>query len=854
MLRKLSFIVLLSSGNALAAEAVCSSTDGKQLTCSGEQGLFTDIDNTLNSYQSVTIDTTTNDKGYGLDFRQTVHHLTPDNINITTTGKYSDGIIGRIATTTIDGNLNIKTYGEYSSGILLQEFEYANVTIAGDMDIYTRHGMGIAAELTLGNNKNNLLTAGDNISVVTEGAGNNLRRGAGYGIYAGSAYYLNSLGFIPDHHTARIMLGNNVSVQTSGDEAHGVYANKTGMIQVGDISVLTRGEQAAGLKAEDGNKYAPPGQRLLRARTESYEGGKIFLTRNVNIDVEGAGSYAMHSTGFGSYIGSSWLGGQQSRGTYIVNGNLLAETLGVIDLRMTHGSVFTGTADSKQLNTDNSLNTVDNGYIYLDMSRTSSIWNMTGDSVVTRLDLNDANLTYAAPTQHSSFTPKFLHVIEDYSGNNGILTLNTVLGGDDSPTDKLYVHGDVEAGNTQVSINNIGGQGDLTNQGIEIVNVGGQSIGTFTKYGRIVAGAYDYDVVRKGENWYLVSGLPEPTPEPTPEPIPTPKPTPNPSPIVRPEGGEYVANIMGSNTLFLHRLHDRVGEPHYVGSVSDNREKVTGMWIRNVGGHTRFKDSSGQINTQANRYVLQLGGDIVQWSSDGKDRYHLGIMGGYANQKSNSHNKFSHYYSEGSVNGYSAGIYGTWLENNAEKTGGYVDTWLLYNWFDNTVSGNSLASEDYKSKGFTASVESGYTWKLGEKNHRESYFVQTVAQLTWMGVKADSFTEKNGTRVESEGDGNIQTRLGTRLFIKGHSQLDEGKQRIFEPFIEANWIHNTRDFGVSMGGVDVKQAGARNIAELKTGVESQINRNVNLWGNVAQQIGDKGYSDTSAMLGLKVNF
>lgn len=123
-----------------------------------------------------------------------------------------------------------------------------------------------------------------------------------------------------------------------------------------------------------------------------------------------------------------------------------------------------------------------------------------------------------------------------------------------------------------------------------------------------------------------------------------------------------------------------------------------------------------------------------------------------------------------------------------------------------------------------------------------------------MGVKADSFTEKNGTRVESEGDGNIQTRLGTRLFIKGHSQLDEGKQRIFEPFIEANWIHNTRDFGVSMGGVDVKQAGARNIAELKTGVESQINRNVNLWGNVAQQIGDKGYSDTSAMLGLKVNF
>ena len=57
-----------------------------------------------------------------------------------------------------------------------------------------------------------------------------------------------------------------------------------------------------------------------------------------------------------------------------------------------------------------------------------------------------------------------------------------------------------------------------------------------------------------------------------------------------------------------------------------------------------------------------------------------------------------------------------------------------------------------------------------------------------------------------------------------------------------------------MSGVDVEQAGTRNIAELKAGVESQLNRNVNLWGNVAQQIGDAGYSDTSAMLGLKVNF
>ncbi|HHL2711186.1 TPA: autotransporter outer membrane beta-barrel domain-containing protein, partial [Yersinia enterocolitica] len=81
-----------------------------------------------------------------------------------------------------------------------------------------------------------------------------------------------------------------------------------------------------------------------------------------------------------------------------------------------------------------------------------------------------------------------------------------------------------------------------------------------------------------------------------------------------------------------------------------------------------------------------------------------------------------------------------------------------------------------------------------------------------------------------------------------------GKDRVFQPFIEANWVHNTEDFGTQMDGVTVTQAGAGNIAELKTGVEGQLNKRVNLWGNVSQQVGDKGYSDTAVMLGVKVNF
>jgi autotransporter family porin len=52
----------------------------------------------------------------------------------------------------------------------------------------------------------------------------------------------------------------------------------------------------------------------------------------------------------------------------------------------------------------------------------------------------------------------------------------------------------------------------------------------------------------------------------------------------------------------------------------------------------------------------------------------------------------------------------------------------------------------------------------------------------------------------------------------------------------------------------VQQAGARNLGEVKVGVDARLNKTVNLWGNIGQQMGDKGYSDTSAMVGVKVNF
>ncbi|WP_231591969.1 autotransporter outer membrane beta-barrel domain-containing protein [Yersinia massiliensis] len=475
------------------------------------------------------------------------------------------------------------------------------------------------------------------------------------------------------------------------------------------------------------------------------------------------------------------------------------------------------------------------------------------------LDLNGYNqalqsLNNGGAVNFGGIGGNTLTIIGDYIGNNGLLNMNSVLEDDGSVTDKLTIGGNT-SGNTYVQVNNLGGSGAQTLNGIELITVAGNSAGEFTQSGRIVAGAYDYYLERgiggNDANWYLQSSIPTSVPEPGLPGLPG---EPSPPMVERPEASGYSANLAAANNMFVTRLHDRLGETHYIDALT-GEQKVTSLWLRNEGGHNRSRDTQDQLRTQSNRYVMQMGGDIAQWSHNGADRFHLGVMAGYGNSKSTTESRLSGYSARASVDGYSTGVYGTWYANSADKTGLYVDSWAQYSWFNNTVNGQDLTAEEYKSKGFTASVESGYTFKIGENAAKNtSYFIQPKAQVTWMGVKADDHKEANGTRVKGEGDGNIQTRLGVKAFMNGYADQDKGKDRVFQPFVEANWIHNTKDFGTTMDSMTVKQAGAANIGELKLGIEGQLSKKVNVWGNVGQQVGNKGYSDTAVMLGVKYNF
>lgn len=739
----------------------------------------------------------------------------------------------------------------------------ANIYVGDDLYIQTTgsQGRGITAnalrDATLAKNT---IVVGERAHIVTTGdSSEGLRTGqSGSSIRLGNDAIIETTGTsstgIYAASSSKTELGNNATITVNGISAHAVYSTNA-TVNLGDNAAI----RVNSFDKSYSFSKAPRGLYAISRGAINLAGGAAITMAGDHSNE----SYAI-STETGGIVDGS------AGGRFLINGDLhaasataatgsLPQQNSTIKLNMTDNSLWSGASYITSA-------TAGTGVISLQMS--GATWNMTNSSTLTDLTLNGGAVVNFG---HADGEPwQTLTINEDFTGNGGKLVFNTVLNDDTSETDKLKVLGNT-TGNAFVAVNNIGGAGAQTIEGIEIIDVAGNSDATFEKAGRIVAGAYDYNVVQKGNNWYLTSFIQPEDPDPVdphdPDPV-SPDPGDPVDPIIpepeepvappvteqqyRPEAGSYLANNYAANTLFMTRLHDRLGETQYTDMLTGEK-KVTSLWLRNVGAHTRFKESSGQLKTQSNSYVMQLGGDLAQWSSDGLDRWHIGAMAGYANSQSRTQSSLTGYYSRGQVTGYSAGLYGTWYANEADKSGTYVDTWVLYNWFDNKVMGQEQATEKYKSSGITASVEAGYSFKLGE-SERNSYWLQPKAQVVWMDVQAENHREANGTRVKDNTDGNLMTRLGVKAYINGHNAIDDGKSREFQPFVEANWIHNTQVSSVKMDYVSSDMRGTRNIGELKVGVEGQITPRLNVWSNVAQQVGDKGYSDTRGMLGVKYNF
>ena len=422
----------------------------------------------------------------------------------------------------------------------------------------------------------------------------------------------------------------------------------------------------------------------------------------------------------------------------------------------------------------------------------------------------------------------------DYNSHDGQLWVNSTLGGDNSAHDQLTVKGNTR-GNTNVTVHNMLGLGAETQYGIELVDVQGHSEGTFTLQGRAVAGAYEYALNKASDgNWYLQSGTTPPDPDPTPEPDPTPV-THN----LRPEAGAYLANQSLANSVFMNTMHDRSDVNRQSG------EDAPATWAHFDAGRINSKGGNGALSMGSNTSILRIGSDVFRHDF-GNQRINAGVMTGYANVDTDSNAKHVSSRATGHLKGYNFGVYGTWYGGTADqKTGPYVDTWMQYGTFHNSVTGDELSEEKYHAHNWTTSVEMGYDLPVGGLS---SVYIQPQFQTLYTHYSEGDHVESNGTRIQSQDSGGVTTRLGARLY----GEL--GTDTITQPYVELNWWHGGSDNSVKMDATTVDQNIPVSRYEVKVGAQVKASKNWTLWISSGVETGKDSYSSVQGQVGGKYSW
>jgi len=370
-----------------------------------------------------------------------------------------------------------------------------------------------------------------------------------------------------------------------------------------------------------------------------------------------------------------------------------------------------------------------------------------------------------------------LNIAGDYAGNDGTLHMSAVLGDDDSLADRMNVSGNT-SGTSKIDITNRKGFGDKTVNGIEIINIGGNSDGVFTlngdyttrdgKAGIMTDSAYAY-TLQKGSgsgnedgNWYLVSQYEKPDPD-CHDTDTCPVPPERFSPAA-PVYETYNATLQALNKL--PTLQQRVGE-RYVNADSNasasasTNQALAGetdskaIWGRIEGAHNRLEvgSTAGTLHQDINTVILQAGVD-GQFYEGENGRLIAGITGQYGKARSNIDNRTGDGSGSIDTQGWGLGATATWYGNS----GFYVDAQAQANWYDSDLgvdAVNPTLANGNKGFGYALSLEAGQRIAIDQ-----NWSLTPQAQLMFSSVDFDTFKDTYGARISNRDGDSLTGRLG----------------------------------------------------------------------------------------------
>ncbi|WP_245623866.1 autotransporter family protein [Paraburkholderia nodosa] len=447
---------------------------------------------------------------------------------------------------------------------------------------------------------------------------------------------------------------------------------------------------------------------------------------------------------------------------------------------------------------------------------------------------------------------------KNYVGHNGTIAIDTYLGGDNSPSDRLVIDGGTATGTSKLAIANVGGPGALTlANGIPVVvatNGGTTSAQAFSLAGEARGGAYDYRLYRGGvggavpDDWFLRSDFvvgPDPVEPPVIEqdevfpvdPPPSVLP-PGEYPIVGPELATYavvqpLARELG--LTMLGTMHERIGDTLTDDAGGSNSNGLArSAWARVFGQQI---DNRYQTFTDASANGHQIGvqAGIDLWRGSTMPGHHdaAGVYFAYGNSNVDVDGLVTNAAATGYVpshtgsvnlNGYSGGAYWT----HYGPGGWYVDAVLQGTWYDGDAT-TQYARLPLSGSGFATSLEAGYPFRLPLG---PGFVLEPQAQIIWQHVGLNEEADGLGA-VDPGSTSGVTGRIG----LRGQWTIERANGEVWQPYVRTNiW----RDWGAQAttvySGVDqvpLRQQFTR--MDVAAGVSAKLNTRMSLYGQFGYQ-------------------
>ncbi|MGG8006951.1 autotransporter outer membrane beta-barrel domain-containing protein [Klebsiella aerogenes] len=638
-------------------------------------------------------------------------------------------------------------------------------------------------------------------------------------------------------------LTGNLDIIGSGDS---LQVNSGQLTLAGAVanSGNTLVAEAATLQLGNGQKTATLTGSMTNNGTVIFNQGSdsTFATSIIGSgNVEKVDANTLTLTGTNSYTGNTLL---KSGTTLVAEG----ATLGVVGsdatLTIDNGAQF---ASAGEVN--NNIDILSGGIL--------AAWNAVEGNATLRtsgVDTINGNVTNSGTLLLSAADNSVgnnFTINGDYTGSAGSqIVMNSTLGEDSAPTDHLSITGS-SYGQSGVSIANIGGLGAQTVNGMEIVSVSGSSEAQLTLSKPVVAGAYEYGLYQHDNgNWYLESKA-TPSDDPSDDTDDgdsgsdsgtdggsgTDGDSDNGSntdnggqsapEVMAPEVGAYLGNYLAAQSMFLHKRDDR-------DQLTFRNEDNLNTWMY-VKGRYHENDAGGdKVSYDTTTTVLQVGSDFMSKPMD-KGILRAGGMFGAGQAKTDSDAKHNVRDAQGKVDGFNVGLYATWQEDPKLRLGSYIDTWVSYSWYNNTVTSNRN-NEKYDSKGFAASVEVGHAWVIPSESAR-TWKIEPQAQMIYSYLDQENHTDPDGVRVTTVDNNSLFGRLGVKS-----SYFEQHDVKAWQPYVAVNWLKGAGQNDLAFNGEKVSNDTPDDRGQLELGVTGNVNETTTISLRASGEWGENSYA------------